>query len=90
MIFLLHVIETMRSPLAISEKRSQQTPQGNGAVKSGILAGGQEEPYHNGIVKSPILATVEIGQTVSAASSASNTDLPLKHELPIGKNDTKM
>ncbi|XVE97559.1 hypothetical protein REPUB_Repub03eG0029700 [Reevesia pubescens] len=75
--------ETMWSPLAISEKRSQQEPVENGAVKSGIPAGGLKEPYCNGIVKSPI------GQTVSAASSALNTDLPLKHELPNGKGDTK-
>ena len=75
----------MWSPLAISDKRSQQEPVENGAVKSGIRAGGQKEPYRSGIVKSPFPATVEIGQTVSAASSASNTDMPLKHELVIAK-----
>ena len=75
----------MRPPLAISERRSQQEPAENGAVKSGIPAGGQNEPYCNGIVKSPISATVEIGQTVSAASYALNTDMPLKHELVIAK-----
>ncbi|XP_022750181.1 protein tesmin/TSO1-like CXC 5 [Durio zibethinus] len=82
--------ETMWSPLALSEKRSQQDPVENGAVKSGNRAGGQKEPFHNGIVKSPTPATVEIGQIVSAASSASNTDLHLKRELPIGKRDAKM
>ncbi|XVF89197.1 hypothetical protein PTKIN_Ptkin19aG0110900 [Pterospermum kingtungense] len=83
--------ETMWSPLAISEKRSQQKPLENGAVKARTRAGGQkEEPYRNGIIKSPILTTVEIGQTVSAASPASNFDLPLNREFPIGKSDTKM
>ena len=68
----------MWSPLTISEKRSQQEPAENGAAKSGIPAGGQNEPYCNGIVKSPISATVEIGQTVSAASYALNTDMPFE------------
>ncbi|XVE71039.1 hypothetical protein DITRI_Ditri10aG0118100 [Diplodiscus trichospermus] len=79
--------ETMWSPLAISEKRSQQEPGENGAVKAGIPAGGQSKSCSNGIVKSPTPATAEIGQTVSAASSVLNNEVPLKHELPIGKGD---
>lgn len=80
----------MCSPLAISEKRSQQQPVENGAVKSGNQGGGQKEPYRNGIVKSSIPAPVEIGQTVSAACSALHTDLPSKHRLPIGNGDTNV
>ncbi|XVF35465.1 hypothetical protein REPUB_Repub18cG0148300 [Reevesia pubescens] len=84
--------ETMWSRLAISEKRSQKEPLENDAIESGIRAGGQiqKQPYCSGIAKSPIPATVEIGQTVSAASSALNTDTPLKHELPYGKGDKKI
>ncbi|KAK6236835.1 hypothetical protein SCA6_012172 [Theobroma cacao] len=82
--------ETMCSPLAISEKRIQQQPVENGAVKSGNQGGGQKEPYRNGIVKSSIPAPVEIGQTVSAACSALHTDLPSKHRLPIGNGDTNV
>ncbi|XP_022731706.1 protein tesmin/TSO1-like CXC 5 [Durio zibethinus] len=78
--------ETMWSPMGTGEKKIQQEePVENGVVESGTRAGGLKEPYCSGIVKSPISATVEIGQTVSACSSALNTHLPLKHELPIGK-----
>ncbi|KAE8658102.1 Transcription factor [Hibiscus syriacus] len=66
--------ETMRS--------AKQEPMG--AVKSGNPA--VKEPYPSGIVKSPNPAPVETGQTLSAASSALNTDQPLKHELPNGEN----
>ncbi|PPD67451.1 hypothetical protein GOBAR_DD35669 [Gossypium barbadense] len=76
-----------QSPL--SEKRSEQEPAENGAIKSGNQAVGQKLPYPNGIVKSPNPAPAEISQTLSAATSVLNTDLPLKHESPIGKEDTK-
>ncbi|KAK8505335.1 hypothetical protein V6N13_045775 [Hibiscus sabdariffa] len=78
--------ETMWSPSARSEKRSKQEPMENGTVKSGNPA--VKEPYPNKVVKSLIPTPVETGQALSAASSALNTDKPLKHELPNG--DAKM
>ncbi|KAE8688995.1 hypothetical protein F3Y22_tig00110945pilonHSYRG00110 [Hibiscus syriacus] len=61
--------ETMRSP--------RQESMGNGAIKSGNPV--VKEPYPNGIVKSPNPAPVQTGQTLRSASSALNTDQPLKH-----------
>ncbi|MBA0633941.1 hypothetical protein Godav_022396 [Gossypium davidsonii] len=81
--------ETRCFPSPLSEKRSEQEPAENGAIKSGNQAVGQKQPYPNGTVKSPNPAPAEISQTLSAATSVLNTDLPLKHESPIGKEDTK-
>lgn len=82
-------VETRCFPSAPSEKRNEQEPVENGAIKSGNQAVEQKQPYPNGIVKSTNPAPAEIGQAPSAATSALNTDLPLKQELSIGKRTQK-
>ncbi|KAK8553525.1 hypothetical protein V6N13_062327 [Hibiscus sabdariffa] len=72
--------ETMWSPSARSEKRSKQQSMENSVVKSENAA--VKEPCPNGLVKPPIPAPAETGHTLPAVSPASDTDQPLKHQLP--------